>query len=154
MVADLDALAATPAHAAFLHRVVERAAAARSESGVSGRVAEIEAAVRRRASGVAGGSLRTELAHLEAAARIDLDVPTASRVPGAAGVKLGVKRLVGFYLNHIGQQVIVMGQAMVRLGRATAGEVARLDDEVRSLRHEVEELAQAVQRIEGGEPIR
>lgn len=151
MVADVDALAATPEHAEFLHRVLERSAGRRAEATVQADLPQIEAATRRRASGQVGGSLRNELANLEQASRIDLDVPTASRIPAAAGLKAGVKKLVGFYLNHVGQQVIVLGGAMVRLGRATAGEIGRLDDEVQAMRQEVTQLADAVRRLEAGE---
>jgi hypothetical protein len=90
---------------------------------------------------------RAALLAVEDLALIDLDVPTASRLPLVPIVKKAVKRLVGWYLSYFGRQLSAFGQAVTHLGgilidrtervEATTGvlqaDVARLSDRVTDL---------------------
>src|ERR1700681_386349 len=92
-------------------------------------VAEIEAqaralapdsgldAIRAAAAGLAALDVdpddpRAALALLRRHVDIDTDVPAGSRLRGAALVKRSVKRLIGWYLRYVGQQVTLLGQAV------------------------------------------
>src|ERR1700728_685511 len=92
---------------------------------------------------------RAALLAVEDLALIDLDVPTASRLPLVPIVKKAVKRLVGWYLSYFGRQLSAFGQAVTHLGgilidrterlEATTGDlqadVARLSDRIADLEH-------------------
>lgn len=136
-------------HADLLARLREGVEALRADPEVAAGVAEVVAATRRHAGGASTQRLSAEVLAVEGASRIDLDVPVASTIPGASGLKLGVKRLTGFYLNHLGQQVTALGGAVARLGRATSVELGRVDDDVRDLREEVARLVAEVERLGG-----
>ena len=57
---------------------------------------------------------------LEQQAVIDLDVPVAGRALPQRLVKQTVRKLVGWYVRFLGDQVGVLGQAAARLGMAVA----------------------------------
>lgn len=79
---------------------------------------------------------------LERQATIDLEVPTASRVPGVSLVKRTLKKLMIWYLRFLGHQISAFGQATARFGVTVANRVDALDDEVAELRGRVEAIEQ------------
>lgn len=77
---------------------------------------------------------------LERQATIDLQVPTASRVPGVSLVKRVLKALMIWYLRFLGHQISAFGQATARFGVTVANRVDGLDADVADLRARVEAL--------------
>ena len=77
---------------------------------------------------------------LERQATIDLQVPTASRVPGVSLVKRSLKKLMIWYLRYLGHQISAFGQATARFGVTVANRVDALDAEVADLRERVARL--------------
>lgn len=116
----------------------------RSDAAEARKLAQIERAVLRRTAGRPIDVLAAHVDRLARAAAIDADVPTASRLRAAQGIKRGVKALIGFYAHHLAHQVRSLGEATVNLGRAASAEIGRLDDEVSALRAEVAELERTV----------
>ena len=75
-------------------------------------------------------------------AQIDLEPPMAATGRARRLVKYLVRRLVGWYVRFLGQQVSALGQASSRLGLAVAGRVERLEADQASDRQEIlDELA-------------
>ena len=140
MVTDPNDVAATPEHEAFLDRV--RAAAAADPDGSHAReLDEIDRIVARRMHTLSSDRLTRDLAAVAAAAHIDLEVPTDSRIAVGRGIKTGVKKLVRWYVDPLGHQVAVFGGAVTSFAGATSAEVDRLENEIASLRADVEMLA-------------
>ena len=81
---------------------------------------------------------------LERQANIDLQVPTASRVPGVSLLKRVLKKLMIWYLRFLGHQISAFGQATARFGVTVANRVDSLDSDVAELRTRVEALEQKV----------
>ena len=77
---------------------------------------------------------------MERQATIDLQVPTASRVPGVSLVKRSLKKLMIWYLRFLGHQISAFGQATARFGVTVANRVDALDADVAELRTRVEAL--------------
>jgi hypothetical protein len=77
---------------------------------------------------------------LERQATIDLQVPTASRVPGVSLVKRTLKQLMIWYLRYLGHQISSFGQATARFGVTVANRVDGLEAEVVELRERVARL--------------
>ena len=77
---------------------------------------------------------------LERQATIDLQVPTASRVPGVSLVKRSLKKLMIWYLRYLGHQISSFGQATARFGVTVANRVDELEAEVADLRERVARL--------------
>jgi hypothetical protein len=118
----------------FLDEARAEAAAVRASPGFPAEdVAAVERAVERCRSGAGVHDLRRALAGIERSARIDVDVPTASRLPLARWVKALVKRTVGWYLNFLGQRITIFGRAVVALGAALTDRVESLEDRVEAL---------------------
>jgi len=139
----------SPLARAALERAAAEVAAWRSDAEAAQELEQIARAVARRTGGSASAALAPQLSALATAARIDTDVPTESRIRAAKGIKAGVKALVGFYVNHVAQQVRVLGEATVNLGRVTSKELGRLEGEVTVLREEVAELTRTVAELRG-----
>ncbi len=105
------------------------------------RVERIRAAASRLAASEADpGDIRTAALLLERQASIDLQVPTASRVPGVHLVKRVLKALMIWYLRFLAAQVSALGSAAARLGAVVAtrvdqveGRLAELEDRVAAL---------------------
>ena len=118
MVADLDAVAPTPAHADFL-RVVDAAVTARRADGSypAPELAEIVRATQRRANGRMASSFTRDLQALALAADLDLEPPVGSQIRFASGIKSGVGKVVGFYVRHLGTQVTESGCGSAPPGR-------------------------------------
>jgi hypothetical protein len=87
---------------------------------------------------------------IEDSARIDVDVPTASRRRDATLLKLAVKRLTAWYLGYVGDQVTLLGQAMIRYGTAMVTRTDRLDETAAALRDDVAALTARVEHLERG----
>ena len=91
-----------------------------------------------------GGADPDDIRHaalmLESQASLDLEVPTASNLPGVAALKCTLKRLMIWYLRYLAAQITSLGQATSRLGIAVAGRVDRLDADIVELRARVAAL--------------
>lgn len=122
---------------------------------VVGLMAEIEAEVaRRRSAGDLPPSLERELdaaferfipvgagdmdgeiagavAQLERAATIDAAVPTGSRWPGVPLVKRALRKLMGWYLTYLAQQVSQFGSSAAHSMRLIARRLAVLEEQAR-----------------------
>lgn len=96
-------------------------------------LARIERAAERCRAGHGAEELRRALARIDRLSRIDVDVPTASRLPLARWVKVAVKRTIGWYLNYLGQRITVFGRAVTNLGAALTDRVERLEERVEAL---------------------
>jgi hypothetical protein len=123
----------------------EIAAAARARADAadfpSDKVQRIRAAsARLAASEFRPDDLRHAALLLERQATIDLQVPTASRVPGVSLVKRTLKQLMIWYLRFLGHQITAFGQATARFGVTVANRVDGLEAEVADLRERVARL--------------
>jgi hypothetical protein len=95
-----------------------------------------------------GTDIRAALSAIDYLAVIDLDAPTASRIPVARLLKAAVKRLTAWYLRYFGRQLTAFGQAVANLGGILVQRTEQLDQETRSLRGDLESLARRVDRLE------
>ena len=123
----------------------EIADAARARSDDDGFPAERVQRIRAAATRLAASEFRPDdLRHgallLERQATIDLQVPTASRVPGVSLVKRTLKALMIWYLRFLGHQITAFGQATARFGVTVANRVDGLEAEVADLRERVARL--------------
>ena len=105
------------------------------------RIARIRnAAAKLGASTVEPGDIRHAALLLERQANIDLEVPTASRVPGVHLVKQVLKKLMIWYLRFLAAQVSAFGQATARFGVTVASRIDELEAEVAELRARIGRL--------------
>ena len=123
----------------------EIADAARARSDEADFPAERVQRIRTAATRLAASEFRPDdLRHgallLERQATIDLQVPTASRVPGVSLVKRTLKALMIWYLRFLGHQITAFGQATARFGVTVANRVDGLEAEVADLRERVARL--------------
>jgi hypothetical protein len=129
------------------------AAARRLEIEAPGYLAKVRDAVARLGwRPLADGDARGALLEVEDLSSMDLDVPTLSRHRSLRVLKWGVKRLVGWYLRYLGQQVTALGQATARLGGALVEQTERLEGSNARLEEAVTELRSRVERLEEGPP--
>ena len=91
---------------------------------------------------------RAALLAVEDLAVIDLDVPTASRLPLVPIVKKAVKRLVGWYLFYFGRQISAFGQAVTHLGGILIDRTDRLEATTGALQADVTRLSDRVTVLE------
>jgi hypothetical protein len=101
-----------------------------------------------------GTDIRAALSAIDYLAVIDLDAPTASRIPFARLVKAAVKRLVAWYLRYFGRQLTAFGQAVANLGGILVERTEHLDEETESLKGDLAALARRVDRLEKADPGR
>ena len=138
--------AVTPSlpRAALTAEIAEAAATReRAPAFPAARIARIRnAASKLAATKVEPGDIRHAALLLERQANVDLDVPTASRVPGVALVKQVLKKLMIWYLRFLAAQVSAFGQATARLGVTVASRIDELEAEVDELRGRVARLEQ------------
>lgn len=128
---------------AELRQEIADAAAVRSRAPdfPSERLARIRTAAGRLAPDHApAGDLRQAALLLERQAVVDLEVPTASAVPGVALVKLVLKKLMIWYLRFLGHQITALGQATSRFGLAVAARVDGVEADVAVLEERVSRL--------------
>ncbi len=132
--------------AALVDEIVRAADARSAEADFpSSTVQRIRAAAARlAASEFRPDDLRHGALLLERQATIDLQVPTASRVPGVSLVKRVLKKLMIWYLRFLGHQISAFGQATARFGVTVANRVDALDGDVQELRDRVEALEDRV----------
>ena len=128
--------------AALANEIVASARARADDDGFpSEKVQRIRAAAGRlAASEFRPDDLRHAALLLERQATIDLQVPTASRVPGVSLVKRTLKQLMIWYLRFLGHQITAFGQATARFGVTVANRVDGLEAEVADLRDRVARL--------------
>jgi hypothetical protein len=127
---------------ALADEVVAAAAARESDAGFpAARLARIRAAAARlAASEYRPDDLRHAALLLERQATLDLQVPTASRVPGVAQVKRVLKALMVWYLRFLGHQITAFGQATARFGVTVANRVDAVEADVADLEARVARL--------------
>lgn len=101
------------------------------------------AAARLAASEFRPDDLRHAALLLERQATLDLQVPTASRLPGVSLVKRTLKKMMIWYLRFLGHQISAFGQATARFG-------VTVSNRVEGLEAELEDLKQRVARLEAG----
>jgi hypothetical protein len=123
----------------------EIASAAKARSAGAGFPASKVDRIRAAAGRLAASEFRPDdLRHgallLERQATVDLQVPTASRVPGVSLVKRVLKALMIWYLRFLAHQISAFGQATARFGVTVANRVDALDGDVAELRRRVEAL--------------
>lgn len=128
--------------AALADEIAEAARSRASAGGFpAGRIDRIRAAAGRlAASEFRPDDLRHGALLLERQATVDLEVPTASRVPGVSIVKRVIKKVMIWYLRFLGHQISAFGQATARFGVTVANRVDALDAEVADLKARVEAL--------------
>lgn len=135
---------------ADLAEEIVAAAEARTKSDPdfpAGKVQRIRAAAARlAASEFRPDDLRHGALLLERQANIDLQVPTASRVPGVSLIKRVLKKLMIWYLRFLGHQISAFGQATARFGVTVANRVDALDTDVAELRRRVEAIEASEER--------
>lgn len=101
------------------------------------------AAARLAATEVDPADIRHAALLLERQASIDLQVPTASRVPGVHLVKRVLKALMIWYLRFLAAQISALGHAVARLGIVVANRVDVLESRIAELEERVRELEEA-----------
>lgn len=106
----------------------------------------------RAATGWLGAERVDDLRHaillLQRQAASDLEPPMAARGWPRRVLKIGVRRLVGWYLRFLGQRIGALGQATARLGLAVAERVERLGAEQAAARAELDALRARMARLE------
>ena len=137
-----DSLPLVLPRAGLAAEVADAAAARAAEPDFPGTTID---RIRAAASRLAASEFRPDdLRHaallLERQATIDLQVPTASRVPGVSLVKRSLKKLMIWYLRYLGHQISSFGQATARFGVTVANRVDELEAEVAQLRERVARL--------------
>jgi hypothetical protein len=101
-------------------------------------------------SEVANDDLRGALLVVEDHARIDLDVPITSGRRAGGLAKWCIKRLIRWYLWYVGDQVTLLGHALVRLGSGVIEHTERLEEATGTLAAEVASLTARVDELEQG----
>ncbi|MEA3076262.1 MAG: hypothetical protein QOF60_1170 [Actinomycetota bacterium] len=127
---------------ALADEVVAAAAAREADPAFpAARLARIRAAAARlAASEYRPDDLRHAALLLERQATLDLQVPTASRVPGVSQVKRVLKALMIWYLRFLGHQITAFGQATARFGVTVANRVDAVEADVADLEARVARL--------------
>lgn len=93
---------------------------------------------------------------LQRQAGVDLEPPVTSRSWPQALAKKVIRRLVGWYLRFLAQQVYALGQAASRLGLSVAQRTealqAQADDDRAAVDRRLEELSARLARLEAQLP--
>lgn len=126
----------------LVREIVAEARRREAEPGFpSARLERIRAAAARLgATEVDPADIRHAALLLERQASIDLQVPTASRVPGVDLVKRVLKALMIWYLRFLGAQISALGHAVARMGIVVANRVDQLESRVAELEDRIAEL--------------
>jgi hypothetical protein len=135
------------AHDPLLHRLEE---AKRSlEAGCPGYLDLVRSSARRRAlADPEGTDLAAALVAVDELSLIDLDVPTASRIPMARYVKQVVKSLIAWYLGYFGRQITALGQSVAHVGTILADRSVHLESRVDAAESALADLAGRMERLE------
>lgn len=105
------------------------------------RIGRIRAAAARLAAGeFRPDDLRHGALLLERQATIDLEVPTASRVPGVSLLKRSAKLLMIWYLRFLTHQISAFGQATARFGVTVANRIEGVEADLAELTERVAKL--------------
>jgi len=96
------------------------------------------------------GDLSSALSLLEQYVTVDADVPTASNHLALGFGKRLLKRAFAFYARYLGQQVTLLGEAMVQYGTTVGERVDRLDGVLETTRASLDELEARIRRLEDG----
>ncbi len=94
------------------------------------------------------------LADVEDTAAFDLDAPTLSRLRVGRLIKLGVKKLVGWYLRYLTQQLAAFSRAVSRFGAVLVARADQIEETTATLGRDLERLRRRVERLEGAGPQR
>jgi hypothetical protein len=99
-------------------------------------------------SGAGDDPVRQAALLLEYQAVVDVEAPVRAGPRSRRLVKTVVKKLVGWYVRFLADQVGVLGRTAARLGMAVAERLERLDADQAALRAEVDgELARLRARV-------
>lgn len=112
-------------------------------------LSRIEQAANRIPAAAISAAPTTALAVVHEKGRITADVTVASRLPGVSGVKGTIRRLVGWYVRDIAQQVNAFAVAVLGLGRSVTAALARVGQKLDEVDTEIDDLRQRVARLEG-----
>jgi hypothetical protein len=94
--------------------------------------------------------LVTALADVQDAAAFDIDVPTLSRRRVGRLVKVAVRKLTGWYMRYLTQQVAAFAAAVAHLGAMLIDRADRIEEANTAVAADLERLRQRVQRLEEG----
>jgi hypothetical protein len=94
--------------------------------------------------------LVTALADVQDAAVFDIDAPTLSRLRIGRLVKLAVRKLTGWYLRYLTQQVAAFAAAVAHLGAMLIDRADRIEEANTAMAADLERLRQRVQHLEDG----
>jgi hypothetical protein len=99
-------------------------------------------------SGAGDDPVRQAALLLEYQAVVDVEAPVRAGPRSRRLIKTVIKKLVGWYVRFLADQVGVLGRTAARLGMAVAERLERLDAEQAALRAEVDaELARLRARV-------
>jgi hypothetical protein len=96
----------------------------------------------------------TALADVEDTALVDIEVPILSSRRSVRAVKLGVRKLVAWYLRYLTQQVTAFHAAVSRFGAVLVERTDQIEESTATLARDLHDLAQRVERLEEGVPNR
>jgi hypothetical protein len=128
------------------------AAAERLESLFPGYLAKVRRAAARLGvhTGAEADDLDILLEDLADQARIDVEVPTASRRREGVYLKKAIKLGTRWYLRYLADQMTAFGESVSRLGRELAARTDALDARTGAINAEVEALKRRVDQLEAG----
>lgn len=98
--------------------------------------------------GVPGPDLEGAMGSLRASARFDVDVPTASPRREVTLVKTGVKRLSGWYMSYLAEQLSSFGAALVNWADAMAAKAQGAQSDLDDVAVRVGALEERLARLE------
>jgi len=127
--------------------------AQRLEAASPGYLDRVRKAARRLSVGAAGDpEARTVLEELRSAAALDLEPPVTAGSARVRAAKEAIRRLVGWYMRYVGQQVVVLGQTTARLGEILVDRADEVDEAVAALRSEVADVRRRLDGLERDRP--
>lgn len=119
------------------------------------RISRIRAAgARLAASEFRPDDLRHGALLLERQATIDLEVPTASRIPGVSLFKRSAKLLMIWYLRFLAHQISAFGQATARFGVTVANRIEGVEADLADLTERVARLEAGNQNMSEADSLR
>lgn len=94
------------------------------------------------------GDLDHAILLIEQTASIDFDIPTISSTPPLRASKVVVKRLVGFSVRFIANQVTLLGNSLVTFGHAVTLRIEQLDEQTAATQATMVDLERRVAALE------
>jgi hypothetical protein len=98
--------------------------------------------------GAGADDLNVLLEDLNDQARIDVEVPTASRRREGVYLKKAIKRSTQWYLRYLAGQITAFGESVSRVGRELAVRTDAIDAKADELGRSVKALEERVERLE------